>query len=60
MATDSWAQAVDEQEAAAESVRLNPKLKQSSYRKLNNSIKHFTKHNNSLSHLTTRSVSVQL
>lgn len=24
MATDSWAQAVDEQEAAAESVGLNP------------------------------------
>ena len=24
MATDSWAQAVDEQEAAAESVMLNP------------------------------------
>ncbi len=38
MATDSWAQAVDEQEAAAESVGLN--LKHYKYRKLNDWIKH--------------------
>lgn len=52
MATDSWAQAVDEQEAAAESVSVGLNLKHNNYRKLNNWIKHFTNHNNSLSHLT--------
>lgn len=50
MATDSWAQAVDEQEAAAESVGLN--LKHYNYRKLSDWIKHLTNHDNSLSHLT--------
>uniref|UniRef100_A0A8C2IZV3 RNA helicase n=1 Tax=Cyprinus carpio TaxID=7962 RepID=A0A8C2IZV3_CYPCA len=48
MASDSWAQAVDEQEAAAESVRLNLTLTLSTYREMNNSIKHYTNHNNSL------------
>lgn len=47
MASDSWAQAVDEQEAAAESVGLNLKLKHNHYRKMNDWIKHFTNYSNS-------------